>query len=115
MMARKLAAFLSILGVIVLFTTWLLYRALELPVMPTEQVLNCGVVVLVLYFCGGLFIARVGISLVREVIADRRSREEEKRFLAQNQAPPAEPAAPVAPGAEPAKPKPVASTEKVKS
>ena len=82
MMARKLAALLSILGVVALFGTWLLHRAMEIPAMPAERVLNYGVLILVVYFAVGLFVAKMGISLIREVMSERRSREEEQRFRA---------------------------------
>mgnify|MGYP001610721989 CR=1 FL=1 len=84
MMARKLAALLSILGVVALFGTWLLHRALALPTMPAERILNYGVLILVVYFWVGMFVAKVGVSLIREVMAERRSRDEEKRFNARN-------------------------------
>jgi len=81
-MTRKLAALLALMAMIAFFGSWLLHRAAGMPTATTEDILNVGIAVMVFYFIFGLFLAKIGVSLLREMMADRRSHEEEQQFRA---------------------------------
>jgi hypothetical protein len=108
MMARKLAALLALLGVVVLFTTWIVCQLWpgQKPVMSPDKVLQWGLVVLVVYAILGLFLAKVGISLIREMMADKRSRDEELRYRARTRYEEALSGEPPPPSSPPAAPAP---------
>lgn len=78
-MANKMAALVALLGLIVLLSTWLSRLASMQPVAPMEHILVYTMLVMLGYFFVGVFVAKLGISLIQETIADRRTREEERR------------------------------------
>jgi len=82
MMARKLAGFLAILGLVALLATWLYRTWRGMPTISVDMAVNYGFCILMIYFVVGTFVAKVGISLIQEVIAERRHREEERRYRA---------------------------------
>ncbi len=82
MMARKLAGFLAILALVVLFGAWLVKTWRGEPSIPVDKAVSYGFTVLVVYFVVGVFVAKVGIGLIQEVLAERRHREEERRYRA---------------------------------
>ena len=77
MMARKLAGFLSILGLLALFGAWLFRTWQGKSTVSVDQAVSAGFTILIAYFVVGVFVAKVGIGLVQEVIAERRHREED--------------------------------------
>lgn len=85
MMARKLAGMFALLAMITYFGAWLATRYLagdEVVGMDVEVAWQVGVGVAVTYFLVGLFFATLALGLVQEVLAERRSRETERRFRA---------------------------------
>lgn len=86
MMARKLAGLFTILSLGAYFATWLALHLLgddsAARGMRAEQAWQTGIGVAVLYFMVGLFMATLAIGLMQEMLAERRSRETERRFRA---------------------------------
>lgn len=60
-------------------STWLFRKLLQMPVMDINQLFIESWVIIVVYMIVGLFLARLGIALVMEVLEERRRREEERR------------------------------------
>jgi len=85
MMARKLAGLFTILALVAYFGTWLGYRFFthgDTGGFRLEESWQTGIGVAVFYFLVGLFMATLAIGLMHEVMAERRSRETERRFRA---------------------------------
>lgn len=86
MLARKLAGLFTMLALAAFFGTWLAYRLLHTREADSNMALReawqTGIGVAALYFLVGLFMATLAIGLMREVMAERRSRETERRFRA---------------------------------
>lgn len=87
MMAKKLAGFFSVLGIVVFLGTWLYQRWLPDPAAPmgpmgAEKAWEIGIYLAAAFFLLGLFVATLGIALVQEVLAETRSRAMEKKFRA---------------------------------
>lgn len=86
MMAKKMAGFFAVLGVLVFLANWLYFyfipeKGNELP-MTAEKAWEIGIYLAAAFFLVGLFVATLGIALVQEVLAESRSREMERRFRA---------------------------------
>jgi heme exporter protein D len=78
-MERRLAGFFALLGIATLIATWL-YRSMALlPALPPERLVYYAILVFWVYFLVGLFLSKVGVSLIQEVLAEKRIREEERR------------------------------------
>lgn len=60
-------------------STWLFRKLMMMPVMDINQLFIESWVIIVVYMIVGLFLARLGIALVMEVLEERRRREEERR------------------------------------
>lgn len=70
----------AILCVVVFGASWLLHRVQGLPTMPVEDFLVHGMMILLLAFSlVGWILARLGVQLVQEVLAERRGKDEERR------------------------------------
>ena len=87
MMAKKLAGFFSVLGIIVFLGTWLYQSWVPNPnatmeAMNAEKAWEIGIYLAAAFFLLGLFVATLGIALVQEVLAETRSRSMEKKFRA---------------------------------
>ncbi len=86
MMAKKMAGFFSVLGVLVFIATWLYFRFLPDPgplePMTAEKAWEIGIYLAAAFFLLGLFVATLGIALVQEVLAESRSRDMERKFRA---------------------------------
>lgn len=87
MMAKKLAGFFSVLGIIVFLGTWLYSCWVPEPgatmePMNAEKAWEIGIYLAAAFFLLGLFVATLGIALVQEVLAETRSRSMEKKFRA---------------------------------
>ena len=83
MMARKLAGLFAILGVMAFLGSWV-WKRYTPPgdAMPVEKAWETGVYVGLAYWLVGLFLATLGIGLVKEVLAERLGRETERKFRA---------------------------------
>ena len=84
MMARKLAGLFAIFGILVYFGSWL-YRGLnadKLIPMAADKAWEIGMYLGIAFWILGLFVATLGIGIIQEVLAERRSRELEKKFRA---------------------------------
>lgn len=81
-MEKKLAGLFAFIAFSLFVGAWLVQRLREEPVMPPEDMVTYGTIVLLTYFAIGFGISRVGISLIQEVLADKRIREEEARIRA---------------------------------
>lgn len=86
MMAKKMAVFFSILGVLMFLAFWL-YRSLapgsgDVEPMSTEKAWTVGILLGAGFFMLGLFVSTLGIALVQEVMAESRSRDMERKFRA---------------------------------
>ena len=85
MMARKLAGLFALLALLVYFATWLshyFYHVSEAGMPRFQDSWQTGFGIAVMYFLAGLFMATLAIGLMQEVMAERRSRETERRFSA---------------------------------
>ncbi len=88
MMAKKMAGFFSVLGVLVFLGTWLYFCFLPvgeqggIPPMTAEKAWEIGIYLAAAFFLLGLFVATLGIALVQEVLAESRSRDMERKFRA---------------------------------
>lgn len=81
-MTRKLSAMFSLLAVGILIGTWLIRRAMGLPTVGINEFFGVALAVFVSCLILGRVYARLGVSMIKEVIAERRSREEERRARA---------------------------------
>lgn len=88
MMAKKMAGFFSVLGVLVFIATWLYFGMLpdqgEQKPMSPEKAWEIGIYLAAGFFLLGLFVSTLGIALVQEIQAESRSRDMEKKFRAKN-------------------------------
>ncbi len=73
MMARRLAGFLAILGFTAMLAVWVCQQLNSLPSLPLEDLIPFGIAILLGYFIWGIFIAKLGIDIVQEIIQERRS------------------------------------------
>ncbi len=86
MMAKKMAGFFSVLGVLVFLGNWLYFYFLpdkgEVTAMTAEKAWEIGIYLAAAFFLLGLFVSTLGIALVQEVLAESRSRDMERKFRA---------------------------------
>ena len=82
MMARKLAGLLAMFGLMALLGGWLVQSFWGSDAMSVDTTINYGICILVIYFVFGVFVAKLAINLVQEVIEERHDREEERRAQA---------------------------------
>lgn len=79
-MTNKLAAMFSLVALGVLIGTWLIRKLAGLPVSEVNDLFGVAVVVFfVSLLVAGPMYARLGISLIKEALAEKRGREEERR------------------------------------
>lgn len=84
MIVRRLSAFFTLLAFAFFAGTYLLRKIFGFPVADVTAMFSQGVVVIIAYFVIGMFLAKMGIALVNEVLEARRQREEDKRERARN-------------------------------
>lgn len=88
MMAKKMAGFFSVLGVLVFIAAWLYFGVLpergDLKPMSPEKAWEIGIYLAAGFFLLGLFVSTLGIALVQEIQAESRSKDMEKKFRAKN-------------------------------
>lgn len=84
-MAKQISAVFSLLAFLVFATTWIIRKLWPLPVVDVTELFLRGLAVLFFYFLVGIFLARLGISLIQEVIEARRIKEEQHRQRARLQ------------------------------
>lgn len=86
MMAKKLAGFFSVLGVLVFLASWLYFSFApdhpEIQPMSADKAWEIGIYLAAAFFLLGLFVSTLGIALVQEVLAESRSRDMERKFRA---------------------------------
>ncbi len=86
MMAKKMAGFFAVLGVLVFIANWLYFCFLpergDVQPMSAEKAWEIGIYLAAAFFLLGLFVSTLGIALVQEVLAESRSRDMEKKFRA---------------------------------
>ena len=86
MMAKKMAGFFSVLGILVFLATWLYFCFLpergDVKPMSAEKAWEIGFYLAGAFFMLGLFVSTLGIALVQEVLAESRSRDMERKFKA---------------------------------
>jgi hypothetical protein len=82
-MSRRLAGLFTIIAFVVMSGTWLYRKWFNLPTMSDRDFFTRVFVVLIVYFAIlGPFYAKLGISLIQEVLGERRTQEEERRYRA---------------------------------
>jgi hypothetical protein len=86
MMAKKMAGFFAVLGVLVFLGNWLYFvfmpeRGVQEP-MSAEKAWEVGIYLAAAFFMLGLFISTLGIALVQEVLAESRGKDMERKFRA---------------------------------
>ena len=86
MMARKMAGIFALMAFGSYLAAWFWTRraAGGLGGSGVEEAWQTGVLVAIGYWLTGLFVATLGIGLVQEVLADRGSRDAERRFRAKS-------------------------------
>ncbi len=84
MIVRRLAAFFTLLSFVFFSATWLIRKMFGYPTADVTAMFTQGVVIIVAYFMIGMFVAKMGIALVKEVVEDKRQLDEEKRERARN-------------------------------
>lgn len=86
MMAKKMAGFFSLIGVLVFLGNWLYFCLLpdrgDTQPMTAEKAWEIGMYLAGAFFLLGLFVSTLGIALVQEVLAESRSRDMERKFKA---------------------------------
>ena len=86
MMAKKMAGFFSVLGILVFLANWLYFCFLpdkgNAQPMSAEKAWEIGIYLAAAFFLLGLFVSTLGIALVQEVLAESRSRDMERKFRA---------------------------------
>ncbi len=86
MIAKKMAGFFSVLGVLVFIAAWLYFRFLpergDVEPMTAEKAWEVGIYLSAAFFLLGLFVATLGIALVQEALAETRSRDMARKFRA---------------------------------
>ncbi|MFH0911583.1 MAG: hypothetical protein V1918_08795 [Planctomycetota bacterium] len=79
-MHNKLAGLLAMMAFMLLAGTWCLRILAGMSAMEPSKVLSIGIAVALLYYLViGRMIAKLGIRLVEEELAEKRAREEEQR------------------------------------
>lgn len=82
-MIQKLAAMMTIMAMAVFIATWLFRKLSGLGVLPLDEFFGYALLIFFAFMAViGPFMAQLGISLVQEVIAERRALEEERRLRA---------------------------------
>lgn len=84
MIVRRLAAFFTLLAFVFFSATWLLRRSFGFPTSDVTAMFSQGVVIIIAYFVIGMFLARMGIALVNEVLDGKHQVDEDKRERARN-------------------------------
>lgn len=79
MIARKLAAFFTVMAFMAFVGTYLVRVALDQPVAQVPEMMGTALLVMTVYFVLGIYLAQLGVALISEVIEERRHREEERR------------------------------------
>jgi hypothetical protein len=84
MLVKKLAGVFAMMAVGAFLGAWLACRHFmpDRPTMNAEDALAWATYVAGIFFLVGLFMATVGMGLMQEVLAERRSRELERMFRA---------------------------------
>ncbi len=78
-MEWKLAGLFALLGFIAFVGAWLLMEAAGFEVLPPGEMLTNGLIVVLVFLVGGVWLSRMGIVLVQEILAEERDREEERQ------------------------------------
>ncbi len=84
MIVRRLSAFFTLLAFAFFASTYLFRKFFGYPVADVTAMFSQGVVVIIAYFVIGMFLAKMGIALVNEVLESRHQQEEDKRERARN-------------------------------
>ena len=84
MIVRRLAAFFTLLAFAFFSSTWLLRKIFGYPVADVTAMFSQAVVIIIAYFVIGMFLAKMAIALVNEVLESRHQAEEDKRERARN-------------------------------
>lgn len=88
MMAKKMAGFFAVMGVMVFMGNWLYTSMLPANGAPSalsaEKAWEVGIYLSAAFFLLGLFVSTLGIALVQEVLAESRSRDMERKFKAKS-------------------------------
>lgn len=85
MMAKKMAGFFAVLGILVFLANWLYFYFMpgrDTQPMTAEKAWELGIYLAAAFFLLGLFVSTLGIALVQEVLAESRSRDMERKFRA---------------------------------
>ena len=86
MMVRKLAGLFSFFGILVFLANWLYFSFFsergDTEPMAAEKAWMIGFYLAAGFFMLGLFVSTLGIALVKEVLAESRSRDMERKFRA---------------------------------
>lgn len=84
MIARKLAAFFTMIAFIIFATTWLVRRLAGLNAVNVISLFTHSCVIILAYFIIGLFLAQLGVALVRELMENVHREEAERRERARD-------------------------------
>ena len=84
MIARKLAAFFTMIAFIIFASTWLVRRLAGMNAVSVITLFTHSCVIILAYFIIGLFLAQLGVALVRELMEGIHREEAERRERARD-------------------------------
>ncbi len=82
--ARKLSGFFTLLAFMAFSGAWLGRKFAGMPSMDIEKLFGHSLLIMLLYFFLGIYLSRLGIALINEVIEERRREEDERRARARS-------------------------------
>ena len=84
MIARKLAAFFTMIAFIIFASTWLVRRLAGMNAVSVITLFTHSCVIILAYYIIGLFLAQLGVALVRELMEGIHREEAERRERARD-------------------------------
>lgn len=84
MVTRKLAAFFTMIAFILFAATWLFRRLAGLNAVNVMSMFTQSCVIIIAYFIIGIFLAKMGVALVNELLSSIHREEAERRERARN-------------------------------
>lgn len=84
MITRRLAAFFTMIAFVVFAGTWLVRRFVGLNAISVTSLFTQSCVLIIAYFIIGIFLSRMGVALVHELMEEHHREEADRRERARN-------------------------------